>query len=512
MATRQYIGARYVPLQMGEWDSAVAYEPLSVVQYQGASYTSKQHVPAGIEITDADYWVLSADYNAQVAQYRMEVKQYTDTVTSFDERITDNTEKIETKANATDVGCITPEKYGAVGDGTTDDTAAVQAAIDSHCTVTGKGGSVYKVNNLKLADNTYLANIHLVSEGTCLIVESNHSIIDGAFIESLSPATENGANYGIETRRPALQENPFIKIQNCFIKGFSRGISAGEQAGFSCLATKFLDNYRAIYSLATDIKVTNCITKGRIGIETQPGLEAVEWHHWCWIEDYEDSVMLIPISYGIFHLTACTGDTVETTVKVVHQEAANSVISFDSYQYYLNPTVVNHFGSSFSAPSLCDDYTKVRIIMNSATMQLTASSTPVNYMPYDNRNVYVGNIVAYGSQSNNHNAIGIQDRELEGGDSFTPQVHKFLVNAYFKVLFANGILAKALTKDTEYQIMKLPEWNGSCTGTGTIIDASGNYHAFMFYQKDGYAAFKAPDNISGGTFSLRAVDLNLISS
>ena len=73
MATTQYIGARYVPIIVGEWDKTRTYEPLMVVTYQGASYTSRQYVPAGIEITNESYWVLSANYNAQIEAYRKEV-------------------------------------------------------------------------------------------------------------------------------------------------------------------------------------------------------------------------------------------------------------------------------------------------------------------------------------------------------------------------------------------------------------------------------------------------------
>ena len=68
-----YVGNRYVPKMMGDWDKEKLYEPLSVVTYQGASYTSRQYVPTGVEITNEDFWVLSGNYNAQVEHYRQEV-------------------------------------------------------------------------------------------------------------------------------------------------------------------------------------------------------------------------------------------------------------------------------------------------------------------------------------------------------------------------------------------------------------------------------------------------------
>lgn len=87
MSVREYIGARYVPLFIGEWDNTITYEPLSIVQYQGNSYTSRQFIPIGIEITNEDYWALTGNYNAQVEAYRQEVQ-------SFDDRITENANDI----------------------------------------------------------------------------------------------------------------------------------------------------------------------------------------------------------------------------------------------------------------------------------------------------------------------------------------------------------------------------------------------------------------------------------
>lgn len=68
MPNREYIGARYVPLIMGEYDAGTAYEPLSVVLWQGNSYTSLQSVPEGVTPQDSQYWVLSGNYSAEAAR------------------------------------------------------------------------------------------------------------------------------------------------------------------------------------------------------------------------------------------------------------------------------------------------------------------------------------------------------------------------------------------------------------------------------------------------------------
>lgn len=92
-ARLQYIGSRYVPVfgRKGEdsieWDKTGTYEPLTIVLYQGNSYTSRQFVPVGVEITNQKYWANTGNYNAQIEQYRQEVM-------AFDARITKNTNDI----------------------------------------------------------------------------------------------------------------------------------------------------------------------------------------------------------------------------------------------------------------------------------------------------------------------------------------------------------------------------------------------------------------------------------
>lgn len=83
---KEYIGMRYAPLFYddgnggAEWNQNDTYEPLTIVQYQGNSFTSRQYVPAGISINNTTYWLETGNWNSQVEQYRREVF-------TFDERI-----------------------------------------------------------------------------------------------------------------------------------------------------------------------------------------------------------------------------------------------------------------------------------------------------------------------------------------------------------------------------------------------------------------------------------------
>lgn len=80
----QYIGARYVPLFADplDWSNAMEYEPLTIVLHQGNSFTSRQFVPKGIDISDKAFWANTGNYNAQVEQYRQEVLRFDGRITT----------------------------------------------------------------------------------------------------------------------------------------------------------------------------------------------------------------------------------------------------------------------------------------------------------------------------------------------------------------------------------------------------------------------------------------------
>nr|DAW20205.1 MAG TPA: Pectate lyase [Caudoviricetes sp.] len=75
LINRQYVGARYVPKIMGEWNKALQYEALSVVTHVGNSFTSKIPVPSNIDIEDENYWVNTGNFNAQIAEYTSIAKE-----------------------------------------------------------------------------------------------------------------------------------------------------------------------------------------------------------------------------------------------------------------------------------------------------------------------------------------------------------------------------------------------------------------------------------------------------
>lgn len=131
LINRQYVGARYVPKLMGEWDKALQYEALSIVTYKGNSFTSKIPVPSNIDINNNDYWVSTGNYNAQIENYRNETRE------------------IKTRMNTYSI-----EFFGCVGDGETNCTQYLKNAIDfaikNNITLTSQGGNYLITENIDI--------------------------------------------------------------------------------------------------------------------------------------------------------------------------------------------------------------------------------------------------------------------------------------------------------------------------------------------------------------------------
>lgn len=132
MAVTQYVGARYVPLfaEPLEWDNTKTYEPLTIVYNNGNSYTSRQYVPVGIEITNTHYWALTGNYNAQIEQYRDEVQRYDARITANDTAIKAEVERA-TAAEATKAPTSHASETTAYGVGNGTNYGHVRLAVAS---------------------------------------------------------------------------------------------------------------------------------------------------------------------------------------------------------------------------------------------------------------------------------------------------------------------------------------------------------------------------------------------
>lgn len=154
MALNQYIGARYVPLITGEWDATISYEPLSVVLYQGSSYTSICSVPVGEPPTNTAFWALTGNYNAQVEQYRQEVLNISSELSSIKPKVESNTNNIDiltpkVESNANNITSIKTWAFYNELNGITNVNADTFKTFVAHCYIN------YSLNIMSLS---FIAN------------------------------------------------------------------------------------------------------------------------------------------------------------------------------------------------------------------------------------------------------------------------------------------------------------------------------------------------------------------
>lgn len=83
-----YIGSRYVPKVEGMWDIRKDYENLSIVVDENfESWTSKKNVPAGIELSNEEYWIKSGGTYGKWVELSDKVKNNEEDITTLFENI-----------------------------------------------------------------------------------------------------------------------------------------------------------------------------------------------------------------------------------------------------------------------------------------------------------------------------------------------------------------------------------------------------------------------------------------
>lgn len=192
----QYIGARYVPLFADpiEWDSKRAYEPLTIVLYQGNSFTTRQYTPSGIDINNEAFWAETGNYNAQIEQYRQEVK-------AFDARITDAQSVADaavTKAAAAADAVVSERDRATAAEKTNADniTAVADAAVYVNVVSkgvdnTGQQDAAAALNELIKNGGHFYLPAGTYTLNSQLLIPSN-TVIKGAGIDKTVLKAGNG--------------------------------------------------------------------------------------------------------------------------------------------------------------------------------------------------------------------------------------------------------------------------------------------------------------------------------
>lgn len=315
LINRQYVGARYVPKIMGEWNKALQYEALSVVTYMGNSFTSKVPVPANVEINNTDYWINTGNYNVQVA----------------------------TLSNKFDLlnAYYTPELFGCIGNGVTNDTINFQKCIDA-CIQDNKGlicyaGKKYLVDGLNVKNCHYLNfnNSQLIASNVCKSIITINTNNNNIILENLI-CVDNNCEATITItymNHYTLNNISLFNVNNKainFIEGYENTLQ-----NIYIETDKVNTAYGLITEKAHDNSFLNFIIKNlKYGMYFKYGTNWVNgFHMWC-----DNGIMFnnsIGITVGgVTYIDNSYFDTVHTCISMISENYHGAIFVNNMYFYF----------------------------------------------------------------------------------------------------------------------------------------------------------------------------------
>lgn len=177
-------------------------------------YISIQPVPAGVTIDNEDYWRQVANYSALYADFQNRIIA------------------IENKLDK--LNYSTPEMFGAKGDGVTDDTAALQAALDASSSLVFEAGKTYCISaSIKPGSDTNIdlngAMIKTIGAAPinmlCVEDVENVTIKNGILYNVVTPGSDGTENGDFELYIGSSQniEVSCMTFKNCKSDGIYCG-------------------------------------------------------------------------------------------------------------------------------------------------------------------------------------------------------------------------------------------------------------------------------------------------
>lgn len=118
-ANNLYVGARYIPRIMGEYNNETAYEALDIVTSGGVGYISRQPVPAGTAVTNKEYWAMWGSGNAAIDALTQRVSTNENDISALETGLQQTNQNLE--------NLVIPWEPASTlkGDGSTDNTTTL---------------------------------------------------------------------------------------------------------------------------------------------------------------------------------------------------------------------------------------------------------------------------------------------------------------------------------------------------------------------------------------------------
>lgn len=142
-ANNIYVGARYIPRIMGEYNNETAYEALDIVTSGGVGYISRQPVPAGTAVTNKEYWAMWGSGNAAIDSLTQRVATNENDISTLETGLQQTNQKLQ--------NLVIPWEPASTlkGDGSTDNTTAF-GQLDANTPVSLMPGSYLISGNVTI--------------------------------------------------------------------------------------------------------------------------------------------------------------------------------------------------------------------------------------------------------------------------------------------------------------------------------------------------------------------------
>ena len=149
-ANNIYVGARYIPRIMGEYNNETAYEALDIVTSGGMGYISRQPVPAGTAVTNKEYWAMWGSGNAAIDALTQRVATNENDISALETGLQQTNQNLQTTNQNLENLVIPWEPASTLkGDGSTDNTAAF-GQLDANTPVSLMPGSYLISGNVTI--------------------------------------------------------------------------------------------------------------------------------------------------------------------------------------------------------------------------------------------------------------------------------------------------------------------------------------------------------------------------
>lgn len=308
------------------WDSSIAYLIYSIVEYQGTNYIALQDVPVGVMITNTDYWIPSNTVVEQINAISVSVSE------------------LEKK-----IPFVTPEEYGAAGDGTTDDTQPIQNAFDSGSPVYFSKKKTYRITS---TINMNKFNQKIVGNGAALLADFDGTAIsiDGTtsfayrtyfslaglvFKKAASPNASYSSNNSTAIK---MEHVANMVMDDVYINGFNTGIEINNSLILTFRNVTVNNGEIGIYhndSTLSGMNDTSFYDCKFINLQYALFQNVNEYlgkginFYGCQFEQ-----ITAPAGHGVFEITSVSGHSTDT----------DNLISFDGcWIEQCKPTFIKHY-------------------------------------------------------------------------------------------------------------------------------------------------------------------------